>query len=157
MKNKSASQSAFFYLRTSIGLLLVLAGVFLALLGIGDFSAQAQHRNNAGTNAIDRIIPPAFDCSQIHALGIDVQENLRAGAIRIYCGEAKGGSPDPEGGSLSFAQEILAPLLGTTDVDLITGTESFPHVTQSETFVAANPDNPDEIVVAYNDSRDWGS
>ena len=46
MKKKSTSQSAFFYLRASIGLLLVLAGVFLALLGFGQFSAQAQQKNN---------------------------------------------------------------------------------------------------------------
>ena len=47
----------------------------------------------------------------------------------------------------------MAPLLGGTDVDLITGTETSPHITQSETFASANPDNPNEIVVAYNDSR----
>ena len=38
-------------------------------------------------------------------------------------------------------------------MDLITGTESFPNVTQSETFTTANPDDPNEVVVAYNDSR----
>ena len=32
-------------------------------------------------------------------------------------------------------------------------TESFPNITQSETFSTANPDDPNEIVVAYNDSR----
>ncbi len=42
---------------------------------------------------------------------------------------------------------------GGLDVDLITGPETFPNVTQSETFSAANPDNPNQIVVAYNDSR----
>ena len=42
MKKKSASQSAFFNLRVLTGLFLVLAGVFLALLGFGGFSAQAQ-------------------------------------------------------------------------------------------------------------------
>src|SRR5438067_13231211 len=48
----------------------------------------------------------------------------------------------------------MAPLVyGSTDVDLITGTESFPNITQSETFSTANPDDPNEIVVAYNDSR----
>jgi hypothetical protein len=48
----------------------------------------------------------------------------------------------------------MAPLTyGTTDVDLITGTETFPHITQSETFTTANPDDPTQIVVAYNDSR----
>ena len=49
---------------------------------------------------------------------------------------------------------MTAPLsYGATDVDLITGTESFPNITQSETFTTANPDNPDQIVVAFNDSR----
>src|SRR4029077_21133497 len=37
--------------------------------------------------------------------------------------------------------------------DLVTGTESFPNVTQSETFTTANPDNPLQVVVAFNDSR----
>ena len=42
MKKKSASQSASFNLRILTGLFLVLAGVFLALLGFGAYSAQAQ-------------------------------------------------------------------------------------------------------------------
>ena len=153
MKKKSTSQSAFFYLRASIGLVLVLAGVFLALLGIGQFSAEAQQKKITATKFPDALVPALFDCAQIRSLGIDMQENFRSGAMMIYCGEAQGGSPDAESGSLSFAQQILAPLLGTTDVDLITGTDSGTHTTQSETFAAANPDNPNEIVVAYNDSR----
>jgi hypothetical protein len=54
-----------------------------------------------------------------------------------------------------FIQQLLpSPLAyGGTDVDLITGTEIFPHVTQSGTFTAGNPDNPLQIVVAYIDSR----
>jgi hypothetical protein len=39
MKKKSTSHSALFNLRTSIGLLVVLSGVFLALLGFGTFSS----------------------------------------------------------------------------------------------------------------------
>ncbi len=39
MKKKSASQSAFFNLRVLIGLFVVLAGVFLALFGMGAFSS----------------------------------------------------------------------------------------------------------------------
>jgi len=85
-------------------------------------------------------------------------ENFRAGAIMIHCGQAKGG--DPETGlanSSAFSKlvrNLTAPLVyGSTDVDLVTGTESFPNVTQSETFTSANPDDPNEIVVAYNDSR----
>ena len=52
MKKKSTSQSAFFNLRVLIGLFIVLAGVFLALLGFGTFSgltassAQAQQTRN---------------------------------------------------------------------------------------------------------------
>src|SRR5882724_802816 len=46
MKKKSASQSAFFNLRVLVGLLIVLAGVFLALVGLGAFSnLLAQPRN----------------------------------------------------------------------------------------------------------------
>jgi len=153
MKKKSASQSAFFNVRILTGLFLGLAGVFLALLGFGQFSAQAQQRNNTATMSPNPLVPAFFDCSQLRALGIDKQENLMAGAIMIYCGEAEGGSPTASGETSQFVQEMLAPLLGTADVDLITGTETSPHVTQSETFAAANPDNPLEIVVAYNDSR----
>src|SRR5206468_8385921 len=31
--------------------------------------------------------------------------------------------------------------------------ETSPNITQSETYSTANPDNPNQIVVAYNDSR----
>ena len=41
MKKKSASRSAFFNLRVLIGLFIVLAGVSLALAGLGTFSATA--------------------------------------------------------------------------------------------------------------------
>ena len=39
------------------------------------------------------------------------------------------------------------------DVDLITGTDTITHPTQSETFTSVNPDDPNNIFVAYNDSR----
>ena len=48
---------------------------------------------------------------------------------------------------------MLGPLFGNADVDLVTGTETAPHVIQSETYTSANPDNPLQVVVAYNDSR----
>jgi len=82
-------------------------------------------------------------------------ENLRAGAIMIACGEAKGGKPSANAAFSQFVKSLLpAPLVfGGTDVDLVTGTETSPNITQSETFTTANPDNPNEIVVAYNDSR----
>jgi hypothetical protein len=158
MKKKSVSYSAFFNLRLLMGLFVVLAGVVLALISLGMFSgltassAKAQQK----LKIIDVPgLPPGFDCSQIRTLGIDRQENLRAGMIMIACGQAEGGSATPFVGAVRRGiEEVLAPLAyGAADVDLITGTETFPNVTQSETFSAANPDNPNEIVVAYNDSR----
>jgi hypothetical protein len=157
MKKKSTSQSAFFNLRVLIGLFTVLAGVFLALVGFGTFSAQAQKPTI--TQSINPLLlPPGFDCAQIHTLGLNRMESLRAGAIMIACGEAQGGKPSPAAAFSKFVQGLLpAPLAyGATDKNLITGAEIFSHITQSETFAAANPDNPDQIVVAYNDSRDWG-
>src|SRR5437773_11487786 len=153
MKNKSTSQSAFFNLRVLIGLFAVLAGVFLALVGFGVFSAQAQQKPHIIINSTDPLVPNGFDCSQIRALGIDRQENMRAGAIMIACGEAQGGSAS---NFAELMQQVFAatPLaFGGTDVNLITGADTGQHITQSETFSWTNPDNPNEIVVAYNDSR----
>jgi len=99
----------------------------------------------------DPLVPRDFDCSSIQRLGIDRQENLRAGAIMIACGQADGVWADPDGGEAVKGTEPLA--FGTTDKNLITGTETAPNITQSETFTTANPDNPMQVVVAYNDSR----
>jgi hypothetical protein len=162
MKKKSASQSAFFNLRVLIGLFIVLAGVLLALAGFGTFSgitassAQAQQKKSKILNI--QGLPPGFDCSKIHELGIDRQENLRAGFIMIACGEAQGGSASPAGTLSQFVQKLLpVPLAyGAADVDLINPqTDAGLHITQSETYTTANPDNPNQIVVAYNDSRCW--
>jgi hypothetical protein len=132
-----------------------VTGVFLALLGIGAFSALAQaQKYKIITNSTDPLIPNGFDCSKIYELGIDKQENLRAGAIMIACGLAEGGSAPPGSGFSQWLRSLLpTPLVyGGMDVDLITGTETYPYVTQSTTFSWANPDTND-IVVAYNDSR----
>ena len=155
MKKKSTSQSAFFNLRVLFGLFIALAGVSLALAGFGAFSVQAQQQKyKITTTSTDPLVPAMIDCSKITELGIDRQENLRAGAIMIYCGLSEGGKAAPGHAFSKLVQSLMAPLAyGDTDVDLITGTESFPNVTQSETFTTANPDNPDQIVVAYNDSR----
>ena len=159
MKKKSTSQSAFFNLRVLIGLFIVLAGVFLALIGFGTFSGLTA--SSAKAQQTPKIIdipglPPGFDCATIHDLGIDKQESLRAGLIMIACGEAEGGSASasPYRAFSQLVQNLVAPLAyGAADVDLITGTETPPHIIQSETYSTANPDNPNQIVVAYNDSR----
>ena len=151
---RDLGEGGFLNRRVLISLFVILAGVFLALHGFGTFSAQAQQKNRFVLNSIDPLVPAGFDCAKIHELGIDKQENLRAGAIMIACGEAEGGSASSGRAFSQLVQELLQPsAYGTTDIDLITGTETFPNVTQSETFTASNPDNSNQIVVAYNDSR----
>src|SRR5881296_3322413 len=163
MKKKSASHSAFFNPRVLVGVIIVLAGVSLALFAANPFgrsAARNQQQNQPAPSSIDlSLLPPGFDCSQIHALGIDKQENLRAGAIMIACGLSEGGSGSAVRSNFSqWLQKLLPTQLwpetyGGTDKDLINHPETFPNVTQSETFTAINPTNPNQIVVAYNDSR----
>jgi Fibronectin type III domain len=166
MKTKSTSRSAFFNLRVLIGLFAVLTGVFLALAGGGLLSAPATNiakalgKHQIITSSNDPLVPVGFDCSTIHEKGIEKQENFRAGAIMIACGQTSGGSTSVTtatstlGPIARFFQQLLAPFAyGAGDVDLVTGAETSPNVTQSETFTTANPDNPNQIVVAYNDSR----
>src|SRR5438094_9543862 len=166
MKKKSTSQSAFFNLRVLVGLFIALAGVSLALLATAKPAVRAASAKRVVApspgkygvttrSSVDPLFPVAFDCSSIRQLGIDRQENLRAGAIMIHCGQFKGvKSPSHSKAFSKVVQDLTAPLVvGSTDVDLITGTESFPNVTQSETFTTANPDDPTQVVVAYNDSR----
>jgi len=158
MKKKSASKSAFFNLRVLIGLCIALAGVSLALVGLDAFAANSlpvKIRNHIITASNDPLVPVGFDCSKIEELGINKQENFRAGAIMIACA-ADGGS-GPMGGFFQRVSQgvkrILLPLYGAGDVNLITGTETSPNITQSETFSTINPDNPQQVCVAYNDSR----
>ena len=83
-------------------------------------------------------------------------ENFRAHLIMIACGEAPEGTASPAKAFSKLVQSLLpSPLAyGAADVDLITSRppENFPSVTQSETYTTANPDNPNQILVAYNDS-----
>src|SRR5438552_1679187 len=159
MKKKSASRSDFFNIRVLIGVFILLAGVFLALVGFGTFSgitassAQAQQRKTKIINI--QGLPPGFDCATIYEKGINKMESLRAGLIMIACGEAEGGgSGSPSSAFSRLIQKLEAPLAyGAADVDLVTGTENPPHIIQSETYSTANPDNPDQICVAFNDSR----
>ena len=154
MNKNHTARSAFFTLRVVVSLGMVLAGILVAVLSFDRFSVQAQQKYSNTTRSTDPLVPALFDCSKIHELGIDKQENLRAGAIMIFCGEAQGGSAFSAGTFSRLVQKLLRPVgYGTTDVDLITGTETFPHIDQSTTFTAGNPDNPLQIVVAYNDAR----
>ncbi len=90
-------------------------------------------------------------CARVNELGIDKQENLRASMIRVGCGLEAGGDPD-----LFPASEGEAPtLINDANVNTITGPQTFPKVTQSESMVWATPDGS-TIVVNYNDSDTAG-
>src|SRR5438094_2281361 len=163
---KLVGEGGFFSPRVLIGLFMVLAGVSLALLGSGasspsgSSSAKAQQKYQPPIKVIDpTLLPPGFDCSQIHELGIDRQENFRAGLIMIACGAAEGGSASTSS-KLSqpskFSQWIKgllpAPLfIGGTDVDVGLPDGAYPNVTQSESMEWGGPNNT--WVVNYNDSR----
>ena len=171
MKKKSTpvrrnfSEGGFFNLRVLFGLCVGMTGISLALFAanpLGRSSSpssakvvQPQQKYKVNTQpGWDPLVPAAFDCSNIHQLGIDKQENLRAQAIMIFCGHRDTDTGSSSGAFSKLVQKLMAPVsYGSADVDLITGTETFPDVTQSETYTAANPDNPDQVFVAYNDSR----
>ncbi|PYK23428.1 MAG: hypothetical protein DME52_12700, partial [Verrucomicrobia bacterium] len=165
MKKKSSSRSAFFNLRVLIGLLIITTGLSLALFAANPFGrgasgtvSKAQQKYSPLTSSIDlSILPPGFDCSQVYALGIDRQENFRAGLIMKACGLE--GDSAPAGGisgSSAFSRLIqkLLPgpsFIGGSDVDVILPDGSFPKVTQSESMEWGGPNNT--WVVNYNDSR----
>src|SRR6516164_8808329 len=154
MNKKSTSQSAF-ALRLLVASVFCAASVVITLLGFGAFSVQAQQRQQVIMQSTDPLVPVGFDCSRIRDLGIDKQENFRAGMIMIACGLAEGGSTPHAAALGRLTQNLLSPLnYGGSDVDLVTGGETSPHVTQSETFSWVNPDNPNQIIVTFNDSRD---
>src|SRR5256886_14951564 len=107
MKKKSTSQSAFFNPRFLIGAFVALAGISLALFATANpvrpTAAQAQQKYKVTTqSSIDPLVPAGFDCSKIHRLGIDRQENLRAGAVMIFCGLSEGGKASTSGGKKHF-------------------------------------------------------
>lgn len=159
------SRSVLGSLRVLIGLFVILVGISLALLGSGPFLvsassfAKTQQKYRSLDYGSDPLVAPLFDCSKIHEQGIDKQLNFRAQAIMIFCAEAQRGSATAAGKVSRFIQQLLPASLayGTMDVNLITGTEILPNVTQSTTFTAGNPDNPLHIVVAYVDSRGSGA
>src|SRR6185369_8280800 len=159
MQKHRSTRSAFFNFRVLIGVFIVLASLFLALVGLDAFATNAASvkvRNHIIAASNDSLVPVGFDCSKIEELGINKQENLRAGAIMIACA-ADGAAGSSVSGFFQRVGEgvkrLLVPLYGAGDVDLINHPETSPNITQSETFSAVNPDNPQQVVVCYNDSR----
>ena len=106
MKKKSTSQSAFFNVRVLIGLFIALVGFSLALLATANPSGRGAPAGPfkytvATKSSIDPLVPAMFDCSKIHELGIDRMENLRAGAIMMYCGMYEKRAPSSHGKAFS--------------------------------------------------------
>src|SRR3977135_1271276 len=98
MKKKPASQSAFFNLRILTALFIASVGVFLALAGSGAFASgpktvvRTVGKNKIIVSSEDPLVPAGFDCSKIREQRIDRQENMRAQALMIACGEVEGGA-----------------------------------------------------------------
>src|SRR4051812_11775621 len=91
-----------------------------------------------------------FDCSRIKELGIDRQMNLRAAGIMEACSGR--GRMDGAGSSAitgPFAPLKARPEWGGGDADTITGLDTYPSVSQNESFVWAEGNT---VVVSYNDS-----
>jgi hypothetical protein len=92
-----------------------------------------------------------IDCSQIHALGIDKQDNLRAGLVLIECGLVQGGHPSGIAGT---------PITPTAPPNVRASNRacsSSSSCTKSESNAWASTKNPNQIVVNYNDSAGNGS
>ena len=158
MKKKSASRSAFFNVRVLIGLFIVLAGVFLALAGLGTFSgltassakAQQKHKiiNIQG-------LPPGFDCATIHEKGIDRMEGFRAGLIMIACGEADGWFSLTLRRLLSASQKLCQPpwRMALRMSTWSPAPRPLPTLRSRRHTLRPTRITPTRFVVAFNDSR----
>jgi N-acetylneuraminic acid mutarotase len=95
-------------------------------------------------------LPEAIDCAQAIAQGVEKQLNMRAAQIRVQCGLEKPGETTPESLEVSPATATDANAYGGTDVQVNNASaDTYSHVTQSETFIAANANT---VIVAYNSS-----
>src|SRR5215831_8893110 len=121
----------------------IALGLFVATLGMA--SAATPSKTGASVMGVA--------CSDVWALGIDKQENLRAGLIRMGCGLEPGGG-ELEGASLGdFVQDLIDALNVNTINNEVPA--DYPHVTQSESMVWSSPDG-NTIVVNINDSKTAG-
>lgn len=95
------------------------------------------------------------NCSQLTpqiAHRLLMQTNLRASMILVGCGLTPGGGVGAGRKSQSgVGRRGSRPMLLSSDVDLITGPETWPNVTQSESMVWSSDGTV--VAAAYNDSR----
>lgn len=104
--------------------------------------------------AADAEGPGSPGCANVSSRGLTRQLNLHAAEILAKCGVLVGGPAGKAGGSSPtvgpHADLAASSAFSGSDVDVITGEESFPQVTESESVVAPHGNT---IVVVYNDSR----
>ena len=124
----------------ALPLVLIASFAFTSLSASGP---DASNDQATSTQAPSTVL--GVDCSRIVELGIDRQANLRAAAIRIGCGVEPPGKP----GTATAAPNV--PLAAPANRNTITGGETYPHVTQSESSVWTSDGNT--VVVNYNDSN----
>jgi hypothetical protein len=85
------------------------------------------------------------ECSQIRALGIDKQDNLRAGKIMIECGLAAAG--DPSMSTPEPEEDSLEPLAFTNILVSNRSCTSSSACTKSESMVWADSANGGQTIV----------
>jgi hypothetical protein len=119
---------------------LVVAAAVVIVVG-GQASAMPQ-KAHIGAGAEAGTALPA--CSQLNALGIPKQQNLRAYESQVACGREAAGGTGPRSSPQPGKRQI-----GSGNVDAINVDNAFPTVTQSEDQVFANGA---QVIVHYNDS-----
>src|SRR5206468_9362534 len=100
---------------------LLVPPVLLCLASLLPTTTMSQSRSITIDGAV-------IDCSRIQELGIDRQANLRAARIRVLCGLESPGEP-AAGMAATQTSGEAGPF---SNVNTITGTETYPSVTQSE-------------------------
>src|SRR5438034_5213120 len=108
-----------------------ILGGLVALVGLVVFGVLAVTAFAGSATSAQGLAPPLPACSTLDALGIPMQVNLRASSAMIACGRA---AP----GEATQVAPVPAPPTPGVNVDVITGGETYPHVTQSEDQVFAH-------------------
>jgi hypothetical protein len=90
------------------------------------------------------------ECANVDERGYLMQQNLHASEVLVECGVVSGGDASISYGSMAAPQPAETAVAGNLDLDLITGTETLPHVTQAGSMIAVNGN---DVAVAYNDTR----
>ncbi|MBW8060449.1 MAG: hypothetical protein FVQ78_09035 [Solirubrobacterales bacterium] len=116
-----------------------ITSIIIIVAALASWPAGAQAEEGGGS--------VSAECASISAQRIGMQMNLHASEILVNCGVMPAGSAT--GRSTSSPSAPGASFAGS-DINVITGTETYPHVTQAESFVWSRGST---IVVTYNDSR----